>query len=153
LDVVGGYGFQLGNGLLLEPRAAARYARVDIDSFREKGSIAALYVDEQRYEMAELGAGLRIAGDLPLGQGNLRPQATLMAYHDFAADQISTQASFTFGGSSFLATGASPTRTRYEAGIGVDYVLANTTVGVSYDYSGKEDFQADALQAKVRYDF
>lgn len=153
LDVLGGYGFNLDNGLLIEPRAAARYARVDIDSFREKGSIAALAVEDQRYEVAELGAGLRVAGDLPLGQGNLQPQATLMVYHDFAADQIATNASFTFGSSSFLATGASPARTRYEAGIGVDYVIANTTLGISYDYSGKEDFQADTLQAKVRYDF
>lgn len=153
LDVLGGYGFNLDNGLLIEPRAAARYARVDIDSFREKGSIAALAVEDQRYEVAELGAGLRVAGNLPLGQGNLQPQATLMVYHDFAADQIATNASFTFGSSSFLATGASPARTRYEAGIGVDYVIANTTLGVSYDYSGKEDFQSDTLQAKVRYDF
>lgn len=153
LDVLGGYGFNLDNGLLIEPRAAARYARVDIDSFREKGSIAALAVEDQRYEVAELGAGLRVAGNLPLGQGNLQPQATLMVYHDFAADQIATNASFTFGSSSFLATGASPARTRYEAGIGVDYIIANTTLGVSYDYSGKEDFQADTLQAKVRYDF
>ncbi len=153
LDVLGGYGFNLDNGLLIEPRAAARYARVDIDSFREKRSIAALAVEDQRYEVAELGAGLRVAGDLPLGQGNLQPQATLMVYHDFAADQIATNASFTFGSSSFLATGASPARTRYEAGIGVDYVIANTTLGISYDYSGKEDFQADTLQAKVRYDF
>lgn len=153
LDVLGGYGFNLDNGLLIEPRAAARYARVDIDSFREKGSIAALAVEDQRYEVAELGAGLRVAGDLPLSQGNLQPQATLMVYHDFAADQIATNASFAFGSSSFLATGASPARTRYEAGIGVDYVIANTTLGVSYDYSGKEDFQSDTLQAKVRYDF
>ena len=153
LDVVGGYGFNLDNGLLIEPRTAARYARVDIDSFREKGSIAALAVEDQRYEVAELGAGLRVAGNLPLGQGNLQPQATLMAYHDFAADQIATNTSFTFGGSSFLATGASPARTRYEAGIGLDYVLANTTFGINYDYSSKEDFQADTLQAKVRYDF
>ena len=153
LDVLGGYGFNLDNGLLIEPRTAARYARVDIDSFREKGSIAALAVEDQRYEVAELGAGLRVAGNLPLGQGNLQPQATLMAYHDFAADQIATNTSFTFGGSSFLATGASPARTRYEAGIGLDYVLANTTFGINYDYSSKEDFQADTLQAKVRYDF
>ena len=86
-------------------------------------------------------------------RATLQPQATLMAYHDFAADQIATNASFTFGGSSFLATGASPARTRYEAGIGLDYVLANTTFGINYDYSSKEDFQADTLQAKVRYDF
>ena len=153
LDLVGGYGFHLDNGLLLEPRAAARYARVDIDSFREKGSIAALDVHDQRYEVAELGAGLRVAGNLPLAQGSLQPQATLMIYHDFAADQINTNASFTFGGSPFLATGASPARTRYEAGLGLDYVMGSTTFGVSYDYSGKEDFHADTLQAKVRYDF
>lgn len=153
LDVLGGYGMQLDHGVLVEPRAAARYARVDIDSFREQGSLAALSVDSQRYEVGELGAGLRVAGSLPLGQGTLEPQAKVMAYHDFAADQINTSASFTFGGSPFLASGASPSRTRYEAGLGVEYKLAASTFGVSYDYSGKEDFQANTWQAKARYDF
>lgn len=153
LNVLGGYGFTLDNGLLLEPRAAARYGRVDIDGFREKGSLAALEVGDQRYEVAELGAGLRLAGNLLLGQGTLAPQATLMAYHDFAADRIDTTASFVFGGSSFTSSGASPVRTRYEAGIGVDYRLAAMTLGLSYDYTGKESFSADTFQAKVRYDF
>jgi opacity protein-like surface antigen len=35
----------------------------------------------------------------------------------------------------------------------VDYKLGAVTVGVSYDYLGKEDFNADTFQAKVRYDF
>lgn len=153
VNVLGGYGFQLDNGVLLEPRAAARYGRVDIDSYREKGSLAALDVGSQRYEVAELGAGLRLAGSLPLGQGTLQPEAKLMAYHDFAADQVATSASFVFGGSNFIATGATPARTRYEAGVGVDYKLAAVTLGLSYDYSGKEDFNADTFQAKVRYDF
>lgn len=153
LNVLGGYGFKLGNGVLLEPRAAARYGRVDIDSYSEKGSIAALRVEDQRYEVAELGAGLRVAGSLPLGQGTLQPEAKVMVYHDFAADQVATTASFTFGGSPFVAAGSSPARTHYEAGIGLDYKLAATTFGVSYDYSGKQDFQADTFQAKVRYDF
>ncbi|MDD2160967.1 autotransporter domain-containing protein [Pseudomonas sp. MIL19] len=153
LNVLGGYGFKLDNGVLLEPRAAARYARVDIDSFTEKGSIAALRVEDQRYEVAELGAGLRVAGSLPLGQGTLQPEAKVMVYHDFAADQVTNTASFTFGGSPFVANGASPARTRYEAGVGVDYKLAAVTLGLSYDYTGKEDFSADTFQAKVRYDF
>ncbi|WP_341304135.1 autotransporter domain-containing protein [Pseudomonas sp. TMP25] len=153
LNVLGGYGFQLDNNVLLEPRVAARYGRVDIDSYREKGSIAALDVGSQRYEVAELGAGLRIAGSLPMGQGTLQPEAKVMAYHDFAADQVSADASFVFGGSNFIANGATPTRTRYEAGVGVEYKLAAVTLGVSYDYTGKEDFNADTFQAKVRYDF
>ena len=153
LNVLGGYGFKLDNGVLLEPRAAARYGRVDIDSYSEKGSIAALRVEDQRYEVAELGAGLRVAGSLPLGQGTLQPEAKVMVYHDFAADQVTNTASFTFGGSPFVANGASPARTRYEAGVGVDYKLAAVTLGLSYDYTGKEDFSADTFQAKVRYDF
>jgi outer membrane autotransporter protein len=153
LNVLGGYGFQLDNGVLLEPRAAARYGRVDIDSYGEKGSIAALDVGSQRYEVAELGAGLRVAGNLPLGKGTLQPEAKVMVYHDFAADQVSSDASFVFGGSSFVANGATPARTRYEAGVGLEYKLAATTFGVSYDYSGKQDFNADTFQAKVRYDF
>ncbi|MBU0808141.1 MAG: autotransporter outer membrane beta-barrel domain-containing protein [Gammaproteobacteria bacterium] len=153
LNVLGGYGFKLDNGVVLEPRAAARYGRVDIDSYSEKGSIAALRIEDQRYEVAELGAGLRLAGSLPLGQGTLQPEAKVMVYHDFAADQVANTASFTFGGSPFVANGASLARTRYEAGVGVDYKLAAVTLGLSYDYTGKEDFSADTFQAKVRYDF
>lgn len=153
LNVLGGYGFVLDNGVLVEPRAAARYGRVDIDSYSEKGSLAALNIGSQRYEVAELGAGLRIAGSLPLGQGNLEPQAKVMVYHDFAADQVSSDASFVFGGSSFVANGATPARTRYEAGVGVDYKLAAVTLGLSYNYTGKQDFNADTFEAKVRYDF
>lgn len=153
LNVLAGYGLQLDNGLLLEPRAAARYGRIDIDGFREKGSVAALQVSSQRFEIAELGAGLRLAGSTALGNGTLEPEARVMAYHDFAADRIDTTANFVFGGSSFAATGASPARTRYEAGVGVDYKLDALTLGLSYDYTSKEDFNADTFQAKVRYDF
>ncbi|MGB3124259.1 MAG: hypothetical protein WBB95_10650 [Pseudomonas sp.] len=35
--------------------------------FDEKGSSAALSTQSQRYEVGELGAGLRLAGNLPLG--------------------------------------------------------------------------------------
>lgn len=148
-----GYGFVLDNGLQVEPRAAARYGRVDIDSYTEKGSLAALNVGSQRYEVAELGAGLRIAGYQPLGQGKLKTHAKVMVFHDFAADQVSSSASFVFGGAPFFANGATPARTRYEVGMGVDYKLAAFTLGMSYDYSSKQDFNAHAFQVKMRYDF
>ncbi|HGT3447974.1 TPA: autotransporter outer membrane beta-barrel domain-containing protein, partial [Pseudomonas aeruginosa] len=78
-NVVGGYTYHLNEQFLVEPRLAARYARVDIDGYHEKGSSAALKVDSQRYEVAELGAGVRVAGDFQVGNGNLQPQAKLMA--------------------------------------------------------------------------
>ncbi|HFK1874674.1 TPA: autotransporter domain-containing protein [Pseudomonas aeruginosa] len=152
-NVVGGYTYHLNEQFLVEPRLAARYARVDIDGYHEKGSAAALKVDSQRYEVAELGAGVRVAGDFLVGNGHLQPQAKLMAYHDFAADEAQSTSTFTLGGTPFVSQGAKAVRNSYEAGVGADYHLGAVTVGVSYDYTGKTDFNADTFTAKVRYDF
>lgn len=153
LNLVGGYGIQLDNGLLVEPRVAARYSNVKIDSYSEKGSSAALKVGAQRYEVAELGAGVRLAGSFAAGQGTLEPQAKLMAYHDLAADRASSTSTFVLGSTPFVTSGAKPVRNSYEAGVGVDYRLGAVTLGVSYDYVGKTGFDADTVQAKLRYDF
>jgi outer membrane autotransporter protein len=152
-NVVGGYTYHLNEQFLIEPRLAARYARVDIDGYHEKGSSAALKVDSQRYEVAELGAGVRVAGDFQVGNGNLQPQAKLMAYHDFAADEAQSTSTFVLGGTPFVSQGAKAVRNSYEAGVGADYHLGAVTIGVSYDCTGKTDFNADTFTAKVRYDF
>jgi outer membrane autotransporter protein len=153
LNLVGGYTYRIDSNLLIEPRLAARYSNVQIDSYREKGSSAALQVEDQRYEVFELGAGVRVAGSYPLGQGTLEPQAKLMAYHDFAADQASSTSTFVLGNTPFVTRGAKPVRNSYEAGVGVDYRLGAVTLGASYDYVGKSGFNADTFLAKVRYDF
>lgn len=153
VNLVGGYSYHISNELLIEPRVAARYSMVDIDGFSEKGSSAALKVKDQRYEVLDLGAGVRVAANYPLGQGTIEPQAKLMAYHDFAADQASSTSTFVLGGAPFATSGAKPARNSYEAGVGVDYRLGAMTVGASYDYLGKPDFNADTFTAKVRYDF
>jgi outer membrane autotransporter protein len=152
-SLVGGYTYHLDEQFLVEPRLAARYTLVDIDGYHEKGSSAALDVEDQRYEVAELGAGVRVAGNFPLGRGNLQPQAKLMAYHDFAADEAKSTSTFMLGGTPFVTQGAKAVRNSYEAGIGADYRLGAVTLGVSYDYVGKTDFNADTFTAKVRYDF
>ena len=153
LNLIGGYTYQINPQLLVEPRVAARYSLVDIDGYREKGSSAGLKVQDQRYEAIELGAGLRVAGNVQLGQGTLVPQATLMAFHDFAADQASSTSTFVLGNTPFVTTGAKAVRNSYEAGVGADYKLGAVTLGLNYDYVGKSSFDADTFTAKVRYDF
>ncbi|RQJ19381.1 autotransporter outer membrane beta-barrel domain-containing protein [Pseudomonas aeruginosa] len=152
-SLVGGYTYRLSDRFLVEPRLAARYTWVDIDGYREKGSSAALRVEDQRYEVAELGGGVRVAGNFPFGRGNLQPQLRLMAYHDFAADEAKSTSTFMLGGTPFVTQGARSVRNSYEAGIGADYRLGAVTLGLSYDYVGKSDFNADTFTAKVRYDF
>lgn len=153
LNLVGGYAYHISDALLIEPRVAARYSQVNIDRFREKGSSAALAVEDQRYEVAELGLGVRFAGSLAAGQGTLKPHAKLMAYHDFAADQVSSTSSFVLGGTPFVSKGSDPVRNSYEAGVGADYSLGALTLGLAYEHLGKTDFNADTVVAKVRYDF
>jgi len=153
LNLVGGYTFRPGKGFLVEPRLAARYVRVDIDSYREKGSAAALHVQSQRYEVAELGAGVRLAGSFEVGGGTLRPQAKLMAYHDFAADEAKSTSTFVLGNTPFVTHGAKAVRNSYEVGLGVDYQQQALTFSLGYDYTGKADFDAHTLTARLRYDF
>lgn len=153
LNLVGGYTYRINSNLLVEPRLASRYSQVRIDGYQEKGSAAALNVESQRYERFDLGAGVRVAGSYSLAQGRIEPQAKLMAYHDFAADQASSTSTFVLGGTPFVTAGAKPARNSYEVGVGVDYLLGAVTLGASYDHVGKSGFNADTFMAKVRYDF
>lgn len=152
LNLTAGYGLQFGQ-LTVEPRAAARYSRVDIDSFTEKGSSAALKQSSQRFEAIELGAGARFASRFQVGQGTLEPELRLMTYHDFAADKARSTSSYVMGGSPFVTNGAKPVRNSYEAGLGVNYRLGAVSLGAGYDYIGKSGYNADVVQLKLRYDF
>lgn len=153
LSLLGGYGFDLDQGLLLEPRVAVRYSNVQIDGFREQGSSAALAVGDQRYEAGEIGAGVRLAGNFAAGQGRLEPEAKLMAYHDLIADRVSSTSAFVVGGTPFVTSGAKPARDSYEASLGLTYRLGAVSLGASYDYLSKADYSTDTVQARVRYDF
>ena len=152
-ELLGGYSFMLQPGAQLEPRVGARYNRVDIDSYHEKGSSAALAVSAQRYEVGELGAGLRLASELNLGAGQLKPELTLMAWHDLIADQVSSNSAFLAGGSAFVTNGSAPTRDSYQANIGVDYELGAITLGLGYDYLGKAHYSAHTLKTTLPHPF
>lgn len=154
LSVLGGYDFQL-DGMTVSPLVGMNYSNTKLDGYTEKGSAAALRNGSQRYEIAELGAGARLSASYPLGQGRLEPQVQAMVYHDFAADSAKSTSTFVnaVGGSSFVAYGAKPQRTSYQANVGADYKIGAFTVGGSYGYTGKKGFDSDTFAAKVRYDF
>ncbi|HDU2624977.1 TPA: autotransporter domain-containing protein [Pseudomonas aeruginosa] len=153
VNLLAGYGIQVDRNLLVEPRVAARYSNISIDSYSEKGSSAALTIQDQRYEVAEVGAGFRIASDLQLGNGTLTPELKAMAYHDFAADRSQSTSAFVQGGLPFVVSGANPVRDSYELGLGADYKLGAVTVGASYERLTKSGFDSDTFIGKVRYDF
>lgn len=152
-SVIGGYSFKPTQAVVIEPRVAARYANVRMDGFTEKGSSAALSTSSQRYEVGELGAGVRLAANLPLSAGTLQPEATLMAYHDLMGDRVAQTSNFVAGGSAFTVTGASVARDSYEASVGVNYKVSDFTVGASYTRQARSGFDADGVMLKARYAF
>ena len=151
-SLLGGYDFRFDN-LVVEPRVGARYTNVKIDSYREHGSSAALSIGAQRFEVGEFGAGVRVAGEFPVGMGNLEPEATLMAWHDVIGDKVSSTSSFVLGGNPFVTSGASPVRDSYEATVGATYRVGAVTVGANYGYQTKTDFDGNTVTGRVRYDF
>lgn len=153
LNVMAGYGFHFDHSVLVEPRVTARYNNLSIDDFSERGSSAALKTGDQRLEVGEVGAGVRVAGSFDLGKSTLEPEFKLMGYHDLIADKSSTTSAFTLGGNSFVVTGVTPARDSYEVGVGANYKLGAVTIGGSYERLIKAGFDADAYTAKVRYDF
>lgn len=152
-SVIGGYSFKPSRAVVIEPRVAARYSNVRMDGYDEKGSSAALSTRSQRYEVGEVGAGVRLAGHLPMGAGSLQPEATLMAYHDLMGDRVAQTSSFVAGGSAFTVTGASVARDSYEASVGVNYNVSDFSVGASYTRQARSGFDADGVMLKARYAF
>jgi outer membrane autotransporter protein len=153
VSALAGYTVQWMPEVVLEPQVGARYANVGMDSYREKGSSAALNVGSQRYEVGELGFGARLAADFALGTGSLEPEAKVMAWHDVIGDKVATSSSFVLGGDSFTSRGTTPMRDSYELGLGANYRMGTWSVGGSYNYVTASGFNADGFTAKVRYAF
>ncbi|MBX8515436.1 autotransporter outer membrane beta-barrel domain-containing protein [Pseudomonas cichorii] len=153
INTLVGYGLRLSDQLLLEPRVAARYSNVQVDGYTERGSSAALRNSAQRFETGEIGAGLRVASEVPLLGGTLTPELTLMTYHDLIGDRISQTSAFAQGGSSFVVTGAKSARDSYEGSVGVSYAISALTLGTSYTYQGRSGYDAETLMFKARYAF
>lgn len=153
VSALAGYTVRLVHDVVLEPQVGARYANVSMDAYREKGSSASLNVGSQRYEVAEMGAGARLAAAFAMGAGSLEPEAKLMAWHDFIGDKVATTSAFVLGGDSFTSRGATPVRDSYELGLGANYRVGPWSVGGSYNYVTASGFDSDGFTAKVRYAF
>ena len=140
--------------ILLQPNVSFNYGRVDIEAYEEKGSQAAQYVEKQRYETVELGAGITAIKSYEMQDGVLQATAELNGWHDFAADRVKTQSRFVSGDTIITSTGTDPEKTTWQAGIGVNYLAGNNfTASLTYDHTWKSGFKADSISAKVRYDF
>ena len=154
LNTLAGYVFDINREIIVEPRVAARYSIVKTDGFTEKDdSTSNQTTNDERIEAAVLGAGVRLASEFEVAEGILESEIKIMAYHDFIADTSPGTSTYVLGSHTFVTTGTSPAKDSFELGLGATYRKGDVTVGLGYNRLTKDEFSADTLTAKVRYDF
>ncbi len=142
------------NDTLVEPRVGLNYTRLKSDKYSYEGATGTETIGSQNLETLELGAGVRLVTGIEMGDALLLPEASLMAWHDFKADGVEVDVAFETGGGSFTYFGPETEKTRYQAGVGAEYLMDNNfSVSVNYEHNWQDGFKADTVVAKLRYDF
>ncbi|WP_196221351.1 autotransporter outer membrane beta-barrel domain-containing protein [Sansalvadorimonas verongulae] len=144
----------------LQPQVAFHMANIKTDKYREKpsGSTAAILsygaVKNDDFKIMEIGFGGKVIGDASMDKMMLKPEVSLMYFHNFKDDPITMTGRYAGGGSSFTVTGAKPAKNRYDFGLAANMGYdQNTTFTLSYNYGWMKKFHAHSFVAKAQYDF
>ncbi|WP_354010261.1 autotransporter outer membrane beta-barrel domain-containing protein [Endozoicomonas lisbonensis] len=155
IRLVGGYNYQV-NQWLIQPQVEFNYAKVKFDDFREKprdGEFAQS-VKMNDFEVMELGAGFKLIAEYDVSNGMLRPEFTLMGYHDFKDKKPEVRGIFLTGHEAYHVIGKNRNHNRVLSGVGLKYEMNNDlTLGLNYGYNWQGDYTAHGVVVSVRYDF
>ncbi|WP_257263307.1 autotransporter outer membrane beta-barrel domain-containing protein [Endozoicomonas sp. ONNA2] len=161
------WGFGLSGGITLpaseewswQPLVAFNYYRITTDDYSESASSASSFltfdsVKNDDYTIMELGAGVRLMGDIESADLAFRPAFKLMAFHDFKDDPVTMTAHYAAGGSSFVVQGAKRDTSRFQFAASVDVDLQdNMLLSFNYSHDWMDNFKSDGFIARLRYDF
>ncbi|XEH28248.1 autotransporter outer membrane beta-barrel domain-containing protein [Edwardsiella tarda] len=140
-------GYQLNAGLNLEvaglnlrPMLTYQYQWVNLNSWRESGSVLALSNSSQKYSLNHLGGGMSAWTQLATGWGTLTPSLQASYLHDLDGDRHIRQrhalVSINNGGSTFETIGArvGGNQVRVDANARLDISESlNLGIGVGYN--------------------
>ncbi|WP_252179238.1 autotransporter outer membrane beta-barrel domain-containing protein [Endozoicomonas sp. 4G] len=162
IGLLGGYKIPLGQSAEWSwiPQLAFNYASIKPDDYREVGVTGRSNylrfdrVKNDTYEILELGAGLKLLGDIATASMTVKPEVSLMAYHDFKDDPVTMTAHFAQGGNAFVVNGAGREQSRYQFGAAVNMESrGNLAVTLSYHYDWMDSYEAHGVIARVSYGF
>lgn len=127
-------------GLVVEPFAGARYARVKIDGFSDGTGLASLTLGRTNYESVLGNFGAKVGAEFTLGGATVRPEVRAAYRYEFKDDR---EAAFSFG---FAGTGSNnalaftPTplrRSYYTGGAGFTVSGPTSPLSLVVDYTGE----------------
>jgi fibronectin-binding autotransporter adhesin len=156
--VEGGFRFNVGNAMHLEPFVGAYYSKVKYDSFTEKGAgDADLKVGKASATSMQYGAGLRLSGDVDLGVAGtkLHPIAMVRYLHNTKDDTVSVNNSFAgLPTDSFAVEGSRPMKNHWQGAVGASFDFTPAASAfVYYSTDRATHTRSDAVNLGVRWNF
>ncbi len=152
----GGYNLPMSDEWTLQPKAEFNFYNVKVDDYKLENSGGAFeqQIKTEDVQITELGAGVRVMGDIAMEQGNLKPEFRLMGYYDFNNKKYEGEVkSLSLGGVGKFV-GMKREQGRALAGLGVVYAMdENLSLGLNYDYNFSGGFKDHSIMAKVSYSF
>ena len=127
-------------GLVLEPFAGARYARVNIDGFNDGSGLGGLTLGNVRYESVLGNFGAKLGAEVAVGGVVVRPEVRGAYRHEFRKDG-QNGFNYGFGGignTSSLPFTPSPLRRNYYTG-GAGFTVSSdrSPISLVVDYNGE----------------
>lgn len=142
------------------PQLAFNYVNIKPDDYRElsingwSDILRFARVKSDTYEILELGAGLKLSGDIATARMIVKPEVSLMAFHDFKDDPVTMTAQFAQGGNAFVVNGAKREQNRYQFDAVVNMEShSNLAFTLSYHYDWTDSYKAHGVIARVSYEF
>jgi len=140
----------------ITPMASFRYSRLNIGDYTEEGAGALnLHIDDQGYDAAEIGAGVKVDHPFAVGKSAIvTPEMHFMYVYDAIGDKQQLSSTFTGGGGSFATSGFKPNQHTFNLGGGVTlFHKKGVTVSLNYNAQMKEDFYSHSGVANVQIEF
>ena len=160
VGMIAGYTYPLGYEWSWQPQMALNYYTIKTDDYTESARDPAQtylsydQVNNGKYDIMELGAGLKLIGEINTDYMIIKPELGLMGFHDFKKDPIAITAHFAAGGENFLINGADRDANRYQFDATMNMEIeSNTTITFSYSHHWADNFKVDGFIARVRYEF
>ncbi len=160
VGMIAGYTYPLGYEWSWQPQMALNYYTMKTDDHTESARDPAQtylsydQVNNGKYDIMELGAGLKLIGEINTDSMIIKPELGLMGFHDFKKDPIAITAHFAAGGENFLINGADRDANRYQFDATINMEIeSNTTITFSYSHHWADNFKVDGFIARVRYEF
>ena len=130
-----GYDFRMGNWTVT-PMISLLYTRVEIDGYREIGSLVPLDIESQHASSLRVRLGPRVAYATQWGDATVTPSFSAQWQHEFLDDRLPIRARFSNDPGSLF--------TAYGPEIGRDSILLTAALNIAWSrYAAYLAYQAD----------